>query len=41
MAGNSFWQDDIRRAQALAPQGLHYLDVGTSGGIWVWSAVIA
>jgi len=32
--GNSFWQDDIRRAQALAPRGVHYLDVGTSGGIW-------
>jgi 6-phosphogluconate dehydrogenase len=32
--GNSFWKDDIRRARALAEKGLHYLDVGTSGGVW-------
>jgi 6-phosphogluconate dehydrogenase len=32
--GNSFYRDDIRRAHALAAQGLHYLDVGTSGGVW-------
>jgi 6-phosphogluconate dehydrogenase len=32
--GNSFWQDDIRRGAALAKRGLHYLDVGTSGGVW-------
>ena len=32
--GNSFWRDDIRRGKALAAQGLHYLDVGTSGGVW-------
>ena len=32
--GNSFWKDDIRRAKKLAEKGLHYLDVGTSGGIW-------
>jgi 6-phosphogluconate dehydrogenase len=32
--GNSFYQDDIRRAQALAPRGIHYVDVGTSGGVW-------
>ena len=32
--GNSFFQDDIRRAEELLPQGIHYLDVGTSGGIW-------
>jgi 6-phosphogluconate dehydrogenase len=32
--GNSFWKDDIRRARGLAEKGLHYLDVGTSGGIW-------
>jgi 6-phosphogluconate dehydrogenase len=32
--GNSFWKDDIRRARALAEKGLHYVDVGTSGGIW-------
>src|SRR5579883_1426122 len=32
--GNSFWQDDIRRGAELAKKGLHYLDVGTSGGVW-------
>ena len=32
--GNSFWQDDIRRGKALAERGLHYIDVGTSGGVW-------
>jgi len=32
--GNSFYKDDIRRAQALKATGLHYLDVGTSGGVW-------
>ena len=32
--GNSFYQDDIRRSQQLQKQGLHYLDVGTSGGVW-------
>jgi 6-phosphogluconate dehydrogenase len=32
--GNSFYQDDIRRAAALRPQGIHYLDVGTSGGVF-------
>ena len=32
--GNSFYRDDIRRAAALAPSGIHYLDVGTSGGVW-------
>ena len=31
--GNSFYRDDIRRGTELAKQGLHYLDVGTSGGI--------
>lgn len=30
--GNSYYIDDIRRSKALAPQGIHYLDVGTSGG---------
>src|SRR5262245_20041896 len=29
--GNTFWQDDIRRAKALREKGIHYLDVGTSG----------
>jgi 6-phosphogluconate dehydrogenase len=32
--GNSYYIDDIRRAEALVPKGVHYLDVGTSGGIW-------
>jgi len=32
--GNSYYVDDLRRAQALAPQGIHYVDVGTSGGVW-------
>ncbi|MGB3490894.1 MAG: decarboxylating 6-phosphogluconate dehydrogenase [Xanthobacteraceae bacterium] len=32
--GNTFWQDDIRRGKALAARGIHYLDVGTSGGVW-------
>ena len=32
--GNTFWQDDIRRGAALAAKGLHYVDVGTSGGVW-------
>jgi len=31
--GNSYYVDDIRRAKALAPKGIHYVDVGTSGGI--------
>ena len=32
--GNTFWQDDIRRGEALKAKGMHYLDVGTSGGVW-------
>jgi 6-phosphogluconate dehydrogenase len=32
--GNTFWQDDIRRARALREKGIHYIDVGTSGGVW-------
>ena len=32
--GNTFYQDDIRRAAALRPKGIHYLDVGTSGGVF-------
>ncbi len=31
--GNSNYHDDIRRADALKPAGIHYLDVGTSGGV--------
>jgi 6-phosphogluconate dehydrogenase len=32
--GNSYYIDDIRRAKELAPRGIHYVDVGTSGGVW-------
>ncbi|HEX3727683.1 MAG TPA: decarboxylating 6-phosphogluconate dehydrogenase [Pirellulales bacterium] len=32
--GNSYYVDDIRRAEQLKSQGLHYVDVGTSGGVW-------
>ncbi|GAN87029.1 decarboxylating 6-phosphogluconate dehydrogenase [Komagataeibacter intermedius] len=32
--GNSFYKDDIRRAAELAKKGIHYVDVGTSGGVW-------
>jgi 6-phosphogluconate dehydrogenase len=32
--GNSYYHDDIRRAGELGPAGIHYLDVGTSGGVW-------
>ena len=32
--GNSYYIDDIRRAKELRPNGIHYVDVGTSGGIW-------
>src|SRR3989442_3242674 len=31
--GNSYYIDDIRRAKQLAPKGIHYVDVGTSGGV--------
>ncbi|MBQ0824511.1 decarboxylating 6-phosphogluconate dehydrogenase [Microvirga sp. HBU67558] len=32
--GNTFWQDDVRRARQLRSRALHYIDVGTSGGVW-------
>ena len=32
--GNSFYKDDIRRAKLLREKGVHYVDVGTSGGVW-------
>src|SRR5438270_281490 len=32
--GNSYYVDDIRRAKELAPRKVHYVDVGTSGGVW-------
>jgi 6-phosphogluconate dehydrogenase len=32
--GNSYYVDDIRRAKALAARGIHYVDCGTSGGVW-------
>ncbi|AHJ62679.1 6-phosphogluconate dehydrogenase [Granulibacter bethesdensis] len=32
--GNTFYKDDIRRAKSLREKGIHYVDVGTSGGVW-------
>jgi 6-phosphogluconate dehydrogenase len=32
--GNSYYVDDIRRAKELSPKRIHYVDVGTSGGVW-------
>ncbi|MFQ5558705.1 MAG: NADP-dependent phosphogluconate dehydrogenase, partial [Acidimicrobiales bacterium] len=32
--GNSNWNDDLARAAALAERGLHFVDIGTSGGVW-------
>ncbi len=32
--GNSYYRDDLRRAAELRPKGIHYVDVGTSGGVW-------
>ena len=32
--GNSYYKDDVRRAAKLREKGLHYVDVGTSGGVW-------
>ncbi len=32
--GNSYYIDDIRRAKELSPRSIHYVDVGTSGGVW-------
>lgn len=32
--GNSYFKDDVRRSKRLAEKGIHYVDVGTSGGIW-------
>jgi 6-phosphogluconate dehydrogenase len=32
--GNSFYKDDVRRSEMLKPAGIHYVDVGTSGGVW-------
>ena len=32
--GNTFYKDDIRRSKTLMDKGIHYLDVGTSGGVW-------
>jgi len=32
--GNTFYKDDIRRAKMLREKGIHYVDVGTSGGVW-------
>ncbi|MGH7165619.1 MAG: phosphogluconate dehydrogenase (NAD(+)-dependent, decarboxylating) [Nitrospiraceae bacterium] len=32
--GNSYYIDDLRRAKELRPKGIHYVDIGTSGGVW-------
>jgi 6-phosphogluconate dehydrogenase len=32
--GNSFYKDDVRRAESLRQKGIHYVDCGTSGGVW-------
>jgi 6-phosphogluconate dehydrogenase len=32
--GNAFFHDDVRRARELKPRGIHYIDCGTSGGVW-------
>lgn len=32
--GNTYYKDDVRRAKSLQAQGIHYVDVGTSGGVW-------
>jgi 6-phosphogluconate dehydrogenase len=32
--GNSYYVDDLRRAKDLGPKGIHYVDIGTSGGVW-------
>ena len=32
--GNSFYKDDVRRSDSLKKEGIHYLDAGTSGGVW-------
>jgi 6-phosphogluconate dehydrogenase len=32
--GNSYYRDDVDRAKHLQPKGIHYVDVGTSGGVW-------
>ena len=32
--GNSYYKDDMRRAKELATKGIHYVDIGTSGGVW-------
>ena len=32
--GNAFFQDDVRRAKAMKRKGIHYVDCGTSGGVW-------
>ncbi|HXW99732.1 MAG TPA: NAD(P)-binding domain-containing protein, partial [Candidatus Acidoferrales bacterium] len=32
--GNSYFKDDVRRSRDLKGKGIHYIDVGTSGGVW-------
>src|SRR3981081_4372090 len=37
--GNSYFKDDIRRSKLCAAKGIHYVDVGPSGGVWCWELV--
>src|SRR5256885_13869 len=37
--GNSFYKDDVRRKKMLEPQGIHYIEAGTSGGVWGWGVL--
>ena len=39
--GNSYYIDDIRRSKEFTGKGIHYIDVGTSGGVWGSNAAIA
>ena len=39
--GNSFYRDDVRRAEKLRAKGIDYVDVGVSGGVFGWSAASA
>lgn len=38
--GNSYYHDDIQRAQELKSRNIHYVDVGTSGGVWGYAATV-
>jgi len=40
MAGNSLFKDDVVVSTQLKEKGIHYVDVGTSGGVWVWTRLL-